>query len=278
MGGAARWLPGQGAPGNLDAGKAAARPRGRRDEADAAVRQVRRGHLPGVPPGDPAQVGARAGDNGQRGAARDGGRGGMPAGSPRDRGAVPSHRHAEARRGGGRVEGGKALAGHARALRDAGWFEALSRSVSGRARSGWMPARSRTVPSGEIFNDRHHGPGGSLEVGRRQGGRAPRRPGGGPRRRGKRTRPDSNRRPNAPQAFALSKLCNESKDGWAPWLNLDCYSRTRRGRTASRRARRASRRWAATPSAGPSCRTPRSWCPTRRPPWDPGGISAGSSR
>ena len=29
----------------------------------------------------------------------------------------------------------------------------------------------------------------------------------------KRTRSDSNRRPNAPQAFALSKLCNESSTG-----------------------------------------------------------------
>ena len=38
----------------------------------------------------------------------------------------------------------------------------------------------------------------------------------------KRTRPDSNRRPNAPQAFALSKLCNESENFGKRTLNLDC--------------------------------------------------------
>ena len=37
-----------------------------------------------------------------------------------------------------------------------------------------------------------------------------------------RTRPDSNRRPNAPQAFALSKLCNESNKECCIRLNLDC--------------------------------------------------------
>ena len=39
----------------------------------------------------------------------------------------------------------------------------------------------------------------------------------------RRTRPDSNRRPNAPQAFALSKLCNESEKFGKFTLNLDCY-------------------------------------------------------
>ena len=37
-----------------------------------------------------------------------------------------------------------------------------------------------------------------------------------------RTRPDSNRRPNAPQAFALSKLCNESAISDMRALNVDC--------------------------------------------------------
>lgn len=37
-----------------------------------------------------------------------------------------------------------------------------------------------------------------------------------------RTRSDSNRRPNAPQAFALSKLCNESENFGKCALNLDC--------------------------------------------------------
>ncbi len=41
----------------------------------------------------------------------------------------------------------------------------------------------------------------------------------------KRTRPDSNRRPIAPQAIALSKLCNESKKFSELWLYLDCYYR-----------------------------------------------------
>ena len=38
-----------------------------------------------------------------------------------------------------------------------------------------------------------------------------------------RTRSDSNRRPNAPQAFALSMLCNESENSDNSTLNLDCY-------------------------------------------------------
>ena len=46
----------------------------------------------------------------------------------------------------------------------------------------------------------------------------------GPNNKTKRARRDSNPRPNAPQAFALSMLCNEPKNCGRFTINLDCDS------------------------------------------------------
>ena len=92
----------------------------RRNQADAAVRKVRRPDVREIPQGGAPQVGQGPPRNEQRRPAQGQGSQEVPRGARRSGDPVPAHRHTEAQRRRVRMEGCKVQACHLRTLRGAG--------------------------------------------------------------------------------------------------------------------------------------------------------------